>query len=232
MPVKRFVRSMNYAIEGILHAASTQTHIRYHLVAAMLLLLACFALGINREEIIILSIVATIVIVAEMINSAIEETVNLVCPRKNEKARVIKDMAAGAVLLTAAVSLVVAYFLIKPYVVFFFRHGISIAKHTGEDIAVCSVLIVLILVIMIKAHTGKGLPLRGGMPSGHASVSFSIWMSFTYVFPSWHISVPLFLAAAAVAASRIMQGIHTRLEVLAGCVLGSGVTFLLYRLFY
>jgi diacylglycerol kinase (ATP) len=102
---------MNFAIEGILHAARTQRHIRYHLFAAMLLLLSCFSLGINREEFIILAIVAMIVIVSEMFNSVIEELVDIVSPRKNEHARIIKDMAAGAVLLTASVALIVAYFL-------------------------------------------------------------------------------------------------------------------------
>ena len=82
MPVKRFIKSMNFAIEGILHAARTQRHIRYHLFAAMILLLACFALGVNRDEFIILTIMAMFVIVMEMVNSALEEVVNLVCPRE------------------------------------------------------------------------------------------------------------------------------------------------------
>jgi diacylglycerol kinase (ATP) len=232
MPVKRFIKSMNFAIEGILHAARTQRHIRYHLFASMILLLSCFALGINRDEFIILTIVAMLVIVTEMINSAIEETVNLACPRKNETARVIKDMAAGAVLLVAAVALIVAYFLIKPYVIFFIKHGISIAKHTSGDIAVGSLIIVMLMVIMIKAYTGKGLPLRGGMPSGHSAVMFSIWIAFTFITGKWYVSAPFFLAAVAVACSRVFQGIHTWLEVFVGSAMGALVTWLLYFIFY
>ena len=232
MPVKRFVKSMNFAIEGILHAARAQRHIRYHLFASMLLLLACFTLGINRDEFIILTVMAMLVIVTEMINSVIEETVDLVCPHKNEKARVIKDMAAGAVLLVAAVALLVAYFLIKPYVIFFIKHGISVAKHTSGDIAVCSMIVVMILVIVIKAYTGKGLPLRGGMPSGHSAVMFSLWISMTFGTGKWFVSVPLLFAAAAVACSRVFQGIHTWLEVIVGSVMGALVTWGLFAIFY
>jgi diacylglycerol kinase (ATP) len=223
---------MNYAIEGILHAARTQRHIRYHLFATMLLLLSCFSLGINREEFIILSIVAMIVIVSEMFNSIVEEIVNIVSPKKTVQARIIKDMAAGAVLLTAAVALVVAYFLVTPYVRFYIKHGISIAKHTSPDIGFCTVLVVMILVIMIKAYTGKGHPLRGGMPSGHTALAFSLWMAISYTTRIWYVSVPVFILASAVGASRVISKIHYVHEVVAGAILGSGVALLLYTVFY
>ena len=228
----RLVHSLNYAIEGILHAARTQRHIRYHLFAAMLLLLSCFSLGINREEFIILAIVAMMVIVSEMFNSIIEEMVNIVSPRKNERARIIKDMAAGAVLLAASVALVVAYFLVSPYIRFYIKHGISIAKHTSPDIAFCTVLVVLIFVIVIKAYTGKGHPLRGGMPSGHAAIAFSLWMSVTYTAKLWYVSLPFLIVATAVAASRVIMKIHYVHEVVAGAILGSSIALLLYSVFY
>jgi diacylglycerol kinase (ATP) len=228
----RFIRSLNYAIEGILHAARTQRHIRYHLFAALLLLLACFVLGINFEQFIILTIMATVVIVSEIINSAIEEIVNIVSPRKNEKARVIKDMAAGAVLVVSSVSLIVGYFILVPYIRFYAKHGISIAKHTGPDIAIGSIIILMILVIVIKAYTGKGLPLRGGMPSGHSAFFFSIWVSVTYTTRLWYMSLPLFILAMIVAVSRVYLKIHTVLEVIAGAILGIAMTLILYRLFY
>jgi diacylglycerol kinase (ATP) len=228
----KFIKSLNFAIEGILHAARTQRHIRYHLFASLMLLLICFILGINREEFIILTIMAMLVIFAEIVNSALEEVVNLVCPRKNEKARVIKDMAAGAVLVVSGVALLVGYFLLSPYVRFYLKHGVSVAKHTGPDIATSAFIIVMILVIVIKAYTGKGLPLRGGMPSGHAALAFSIWVSVTYSTKLWVVALPLLLAAAAVAASRVVMKIHSVVEVLAGATLGTIVTLVLYRLFY
>jgi diacylglycerol kinase (ATP) len=228
----KFIKSLNFAIEGILHAARTQRHIRYHLFASLMLLLICFILGINREEFIILTIMAMLVIFAEIVNSALEEVVNLVCPRKNEKARVIKDMAAGAVLVVSGVALLVGYFLLSPYVRFYLKHGVSVAKHTGPDIATSAFIIVMILVIVIKAYTGKGLPLRGGMPSGHAALAFSIWVSVTYSTKLWVVALPLLLVAASVAASRVVMKIHSVVEVLAGATLGTIVTLILYRLFY
>lgn len=228
----RFVHSVNFAIEGILHAARTQRHIRYHLFASMMLLLACFVLGINREEFMILTITATVVIMGEIFNSAIEELVNLVSPRKNERARVIKDMAAGAVLVSAAVSLSVAYFILMPYIRFYKNHGLSIAKHTGPDIAIGSIIIVMILVIMVKAYRGTGHPLKGGMPSGHSAIAFSVWVSLTYTTKLWYVSVPLLLVASGIAASRVITDIHSKLEVIIGAILGTGVTILLYYVFY
>jgi diacylglycerol kinase (ATP) len=227
------IRSLNYAVEGILHAARTQRHIRYHLFAMMLLLLACFSLGVNRQEIIILTIVAMIVIVSEMFNSVVEETINIVSPHKNVKARIIKDMSAGAVLLTVGVALVVGYFIISPYIKFYLKHGISIAKHTAPDIAFCAVLVVIILVIVIKAYTGKGHPLRGGMPSGHAALAFTIWVSFYYTTDNnIYVMVPTLILAFILSITRVITRIHSFMEMIAGIVLGAGVTILLFLIFY
>lgn len=228
----RFIDSLGYAIEGILHAARSQRHIRYHLFATLILLLSCFALGINREDFIILTVMATLVLFAEMINSAIEEIVNIISPKKNTNARIIKDMAAGAVLMISGVALIVAYYLIVPYVRFYIKNGVSIAKHTGPDIATGSIIIVLILVIVIKAYTGKGHPLRGGMPSGHSAVAFSVWVAFSYTLRNFPLSIILFIVALVVAISRVKTKIHTVSEVIVGGLVGIGVTFLLYAVFY
>ncbi len=228
----RFYNSTNYAIEGILHAAKTQAHIRFHLIATMFLLIFCFAFGIRQEEFIILSIVASIVIVAEMINSAIEETVDIASPFISDKAKAAKDVAAGAVLIAAAMSLVVAFYVIIPYIRYFYYNGLQIAKHTGGDVTIFSMIVVMILVIIIKAYFGHGHPLKGGLPSGHTSLAFSIWASLSIMFPNkWVIGIIL-IFAVAVGISRVVMKIHTVIEVVAGLMLGSCVTYLCFRFFY
>ncbi len=230
--MKKWLYSVDNAIEGILYAAKTQRHVRFHLYSASALLLICFTFGISKWEFIILTTMATLVIVAEMINSAIESVVDLVSPHKQERARIAKDIAAGAVLIPSFVSLVAAYFILKPYVSDFYYNGIKIARHSGDDIAVTSLIIIMIFVVILKAYLGQVHPLKGGMPSGHAALSFSLFVSISLTHSSLPVIILSLIFAVIVSASRIFLKIHLFVEVLAGAVLGFVVTFLLFKMFY
>ena len=231
MPLRRWFKSVNNAIEGILHAAKTQRHVRFHLYSASAVLILSFILGVNREEFLLISTVVVLVILAEMLNSAIELLVDLSSPQKSEKARIIKDIAAGAVLITVMGAVLIGYIILIPYIVKALTGGIHIAKHSGGDAAIVSLVIVLILVVITKSHYGKGHPLRGGMPSGHAALSFSIWVSATYISENPVISILTFVTAAMIAQSRIAVKAHNAWEVILGALLGSLTTFVLFSLF-
>ncbi|MCL0037910.1 diacylglycerol kinase [Thermodesulfovibrionales bacterium] len=231
MSFKKWIRSANNAIEGILHAAKTQRHLRYHLVTAAAVLVLSFVLGINKTEFMIISIAIILVLFAEMINTAIEYVVDIVSPEQSEKARMAKDVAAGAVLITAFGAVVLGCVILFPYLSRAFETGIYIVKHSEEDIALISVIIVLILVVVLKAYFGRGHPLRGGMPSGHAAIAFSVWMTITYVTESFIASLLCFMLAIIIAQSRVMAKIHTPLEATFGAVIGAGITFVLFSIF-
>jgi diacylglycerol kinase (ATP) len=231
MPFKRWVKSANFAIEGILHGTKTQRHLRYHFYSAAAVLILSYVLGITREDFLIIAITVIVVLLAELFNTAVETVVDLVSPRHSEKAKIAKDVAAGAVLITAFGAAVIGYIVLLPYIRDSFRTGFTIARHTGEEISVMAVVLVLILVVMTKAHFGKGKPLRGGLPSGHAALAFSIWVTITYTTDSALASFLSFVLAAIVAGSRVTSKIHTAWEVILGGLMGASVTFLLFRIF-
>ncbi|HMK48966.1 MAG TPA: diacylglycerol kinase [Thermodesulfovibrionales bacterium] len=231
MPFKQWLRSADFAIEGILYAAKTQRHLRYHFFAAVAVLLVSYILGVTKTEFLIISLSVIAVILAEMFNTAIEAVVDIISPGRSEKARVAKDTAAGAVLVTAFGAAVIGYIILFPYLKAVFRDGLHIAKHSKEEIAVIAFILVLILVVMTKAYFGKGMPLRGGMPSGHAALAFSAWVATTYLTEHFIASVLSFVIAIIIAHSRVSTGAHTIWEVILGSLMGAAVTFLLFRLF-
>lgn len=231
MPFRRWWQSANCAIEGILHAARTQRHLRYHYVSAAAVLLLSYTLGVSRLEFLIIALSVIAVLLAEMFNTAIEALVDIVSPERSEKARIAKDISAGAVLLTAFGVAVIGYIILFPYLRSVFHTGVTISKHTNEDIALIALVIVLILVIMTKAHFGKGLPLRGGMPSGHAALAFSAWVATTYITENFVASILSFAIAVAIAQSRVVTRAHTVWEVVVGALMGASVTFFLFRIF-
>ena len=232
MPFRQWIKSSNFAIEGILHGARTQRHLRYHFFSAALVILISYVLGISRTEFITVSLAVIIVLSAEMMNSAIEAIVDLLSPEYAEKARIAKDIAAGAVLITAFGAAVLGYVILFPYIQSSFREGLHIAKHSKEEISLIALILVLITVIISKAYFGKGHPLGGGMPSGHSALAFSAWVCITYVTESFITSLLCFFFAVAIAQSRIAIKAHTALEVIAGALLGSLLTFFLFKLFY
>ena len=231
MPLRKWVKSANFAIEGILHAAKTQRHLRYHFYSAAVVLLVSYILGVSRTEFLIISLSVIAVLLAEMLNTSIEAIVDIISTEHNEKARIVKDIAAGAVFVTAFGVAVVGYIILFPYIRDVFNKGLYITKHSKEEIAIMSFILVLILVVITKATTGKGHPLRGGLPSGHAALAFSVWVAITYITESFITSLLCFTLAALIAQSRITRKIHTRWEVILGSLMGALVTFLLFRLF-
>ncbi len=231
MPLRKWIKSANFAIEGILHGAKTQAHLRYHFFSAAFVLLLSYVLGVSRSEFIVISLAVILVILAEMLNSAIETVVDLISPEYSEKARIAKDIAAGAVLITAFGAAVLGYIVLFPYLKSLFAEGFSIAKHSPEEISLISFILVLILVIISKTYFGKGHPLRGGLPSGHTALAFSVWVSVTYTTQSFLASLLCFLLAAGIAQSRVAVKIHTAWEVIIGAIMGSFLTFILFRIF-
>ena len=97
-----------------------------------------------------------------------------------------------------------------------------------------ALVVTVIIVIAAKAYTGRGRPLRGGLPSGHAAVAFAGWMAATLIVGGSHrflISSLTFIMALLVAQTRVEAGIHSALEVTYGGVLGALGTLAVFQLF-
>ncbi len=231
MPLRKWIESTNHAIEGILYAAKTQRHMRYHLYAAMMVLVVSFVLGVSWTEFVVLVTLAIVVISVEMLNTAIEIITDILFKEYDQRAKVIKDTAAGAVLITALGAAIIGYVILFDPVRKFFSEGLAVAKHAEGDVAVVALVVLLILVVILKAFHGKGEPLRGGMPSGHAAIAFSIWTSVILITESFVPSFLVLIMAIAIAQSRVYVGIHRPVEVILGALLGMTVTFLLFKVF-
>ncbi len=232
MKPTRWLDKANLAIEGIIYSVKTQRHMRYHLAAALGVLLAGLLVHLSRQDFIMLSMAIVLVLVTEMLNTALETAIDMISEEFHPKAKLAKDIAAGVVLVASIGALVLAYLILYPAVRDAWEKGFwHLRKAPHDVIAFVSLAVVVILVVFVKAVLGKGEPLRGGMPSGHAAVSFSIWVATIYLSGSPPIVVLTFLLAAMVSWSRWSSGVHKPAEVVAGGLLGAGVTLLLFLLF-
>ncbi len=232
MKPKNWFQSANLAIEGIIYSVKTQRHMRYHLFAALAALILSLFLNISRTEFIMLSMAIVLVLVTELLNTAIETTIDMISETFHPLAKVAKDVAAGVVLLASIGAMTLGYLILYPALKSSLARGFwRIKKAPNDVVAFVSLAVVVIIVIIIKAMFGKGDPLRGGMPSGHAAVSYSIWAAALYLSGSWTVIALTFLLAFMVSWSRWSSGIHRPAEVFAGAVLGAGVTLLIFAVF-
>jgi len=228
----RWFAAADDAINGILQAARTQRHLKFHLLAAFAVLLFSFAAGVDKYEFAFIALITLVVIVAEMFNSALEATVDLAAPEFRELAGTAKDVAAGAVLISAVGALVIGYLILWPHIAGIFRGKYRLPRHAAGNIAVLSVIMIMLSVILIKAHFGRGHPLRGGFPSGHTAAAFSLWVSLLHVTADpWLIGLG-FLGALLVAVSRMRLRIHSGRDVFFGALLGAAITLILFQVFY
>lgn len=109
----RFLMGFKYAFNGVFQAALTQRNMKFHLVAAVVALAAGVYANLSPEGYCILALTVAGVIAAEMFNTAVEMLADEVSKgERNERIGVLKDVAAGAVLVTAAGAAVVGYFLL------------------------------------------------------------------------------------------------------------------------
>ena len=232
MKPKSWAQSANVAIEGIIYSVKTQRHMRYHMFVALAVLVLSLVLDISRIQFILLCVAIVLVLVTEMMNTAIEVVVDMIAKTYDPLAKIAKDIAAGVVLIASIGALTLAYLILYPALKAVITTGAWHVRKAGDDVvAFVALVAVVIIVVIIKAFLGRGELLRGGMPSGHAAVSFSIWVAALYLTQSLTIGMLTFLLALMVSWSRWSSHIHRPLEVVAGAALGAGLTVIFFLVF-
>jgi diacylglycerol kinase (ATP) len=224
--------SFNFAFEGIIHVLRTQRNLRIHFLIAIVVIAAAIALGVDRIEMILLLVAIAFVLVAEMLNTAIEGAIDVSTTSFDPNAKLAKDVAAGAVLIASVTALAVGYLVFAHAAANRSARLLDRIRDAPALLTLGALVLVILIVIATKALTGRGTPLRGGLPSGHAALAFGAWMAATYVIGDDHrflISSLTFLMAVLVAQTRVESGVHSGLEVLYGGVLGALVTLVVFQ---
>lgn len=230
------LQSFNFAFEGIIHVLRTQRNMRIHFMIAAGVLIGALIVGVSKLELVVLLMAISFVLIAEMINSALEAGIDVATTSFDPLAKLAKDIAAGAVLIATINALAVGYLVFVDRVKDPSSRALDRIRDAPTEITLVALVLTTILVIGAKAYTGRGRPLRGGLPSGHSAIAFAGWMAATYILgDSTHwflISTLTFIMALLVAQTRIEAGIHSFVEVVSGGVLGALVTLVLFQLFW
>ena len=225
--------SFNYAFEGIIHVLRTQRNLRIHFLAAVLVFGGAIAVGVARVQLIALVLAIAFVLVAEMLNTAIEGVIDVSTTSFDPNAKLAKDIAAGAVLIASITAVAVGYLVFESAAGSRTTHVIDRVRKGPAEVTLVALVLVVLLVIATKAWTGRGTPLRGGLPSGHAALAFAGWVAITYLVGDPHrfvVSSLTLIMALLVAQTRVESGVHSLLEVTYGAALGGLTTLVVFQL--
>jgi diacylglycerol kinase (ATP) len=227
------LQSFNYAFEGVIHALRTQRNLRIHFAIAAAVLVLAFIYDVTRLELIALMIAIAFVLIAEMVNTAVEATIDLSTPSFDPLAKIAKDLAAGAVLIASVNAIAVGYLVLADRLRSPSGRLVNALGDAPINLTVIALVLTLIVVIAVKAATGRGTPLRGGLPSGHAALAFGGWAAITFITVEHRIVVSFvaFIMALLVSQTRIESGVHSTFEVVLGGVIGTLVTLILFQVF-
>jgi diacylglycerol kinase (ATP) len=227
----RILQSLNWAFEGVIHVLRSEPNMRIHFAVATAVLVLAFSYGVTKLELMALLIAISFVLIAEMVNTAIEGTIDLAATSFDPLAKIAKDIAAGAVLIASVNAVVIGYLVFADRLAQPSSRLVERLREAPSILTLIALILIILIVLASKALTGRGTPLSGGLPSGHAALAFGGFTAITFIVDEQRVIVSFvaLIMALLVAQTRIEAGIHTTSEVVLGAVLGTLVTMILFQ---
>jgi len=229
MQQQNLASSFNAAIEGFVYVFKSQRNMRLHFLMGLFAMLLGILLNFTYIEVMVLCLTIAFVLFAEMFNTAIEYTVNLVSQEYHPLARIVKDIGAGAVLLSAMTAVVIGYILFTSKVGIRIEDNILKIRESSWHVTFIILILILSVVVLSKLYLHRGTPLRGGMPSGHTAIAFSIWTIISLLYPNSLVILLVLILAVLVARSRVNARIHSLMEVFIGALVGISITVFIFQ---
>lgn len=218
-----FIGPFKVAVSGLVYTFKTQRHMRFHLYVVLAVTLMGLLFNLSLREMLVLLFVISLVLVAEMFNSAIEAVVDLTSPNYHPMAKFAKDISAGAVLITTIVALVVGgLMLLGP------QRWEAIKINLTTDTPsipftprfILGVFLLFVIIVIGKGLGKRGQVLKGGLVSGHAAYGFFLATGIMFLTDQLVVAALGIALAALVAQSRWEAKIHSIYELTLGAAVG------------
>lgn len=169
---RKWRRSFRYAYEGIKYALDTQRNMKFHFSVAFLVLLAALFIHLSKTDILFILLAVTLMIVTELINTAVEKTVDLAMPDRHPLAKIAKDVAAASVLVSAMFAIVVGLVVFYEPIDQLLRHArLQETPLSAGTIWILIALVMLTVIVIETRFSDKGKLVR---PSLLTAIAFAI----------------------------------------------------------
>lgn len=118
---RTFKGSVKNCLDGISYVTKNEKNFKREIALGIIALILSYILKIDKIEFIIILTMICLVLTAEIINTAIERTVDLVTKEYHELARIAKDVSAGSVLVTSTFALIIGIIIFMPKIITLLR---------------------------------------------------------------------------------------------------------------
>ncbi|NOU95456.1 diacylglycerol kinase family protein [Paenibacillus sp. LMG 31456] len=222
-------RSFRFAYEGVKYALSTQRNMKFHFFAAFVVLLLALYLGLPKLEILFILLAITLMIVTELINTAVEKAVDLAMPDLHPLAKIAKDVAAASVLVSAAFAAMVGMIVFYDPID---RLFINVRSSEGHSFSagMVWVLLSLVMITVIVVETRFSTTGNRARPSLLAAVAFAI-----STFIASYVTITLIALLAYLLAFMVMLVLYDKRSrsmpaLVLGAMIGCFIAVLAYYL--
>ncbi|MDF2814506.1 MAG: prokaryotic diacylglycerol kinase [Paenibacillus sp.] len=226
--VKRFRRSFRYAYEGLQYALSTQPNMQFHFSFGLIALILALLLEIPKGEILFVLLAVTLVIVTELINTAVEKAVDLAMPERHPLAKIAKDVAAASVLVSAVFAAVTGMIVYYEPIEMLIRHAAREEGAVSPGMIWTLIALVAMLVVVLQSRFSHKYVKLQIKPSLIAAVSFSISTWVTILTSQPLIALLGFSLSIQMMFILYDKGRTGVVSLLTGALLGSSITILVF----
>lgn len=227
--IKKLISSFNYASEGIVYTINTQRNMKIHIIVALTLLLSAMWLHFDKTESFFILIAIGMILSAEIFNTAVEKTIDLITQNQHyQLAKVAKDAAAGGVLMLTFMAVFIGLLVFEPYINLALSGGWSIKAVYTTAFFILEGFFIIIVTYIIKAFwLNKNIKLQ---PNVFLAIVLYL-LALSNILISWSIylvvivMILLFLYFAR-------TGFYRLLGFIQNFIISIGGFYILYWLFY
>jgi diacylglycerol kinase len=228
--VRKFRRSFRFAYEGLKYALSTQQNMQFHFSAALIALMLGLLFELPKTEILFIMLSVTLVIVCELVNTAVEKTVDLAMPEHHPLAKIAKDVAAAAVLVSAVFAAVVGMVVFFDPIDRLFRHADDSGKTVTPGLILAMVAVVALTITIAQTRfSGRKTSIR---PSLIAAVSFALSTWIAMLAENALVALLGFGLSLQLIFVLYEKQNRTLPSIIAGALAGSAMTALAFSLMH
>lgn len=227
---KTFFTAMGHAIDGIIKAFKTERNLRLDYLIGIIVLICSLFFDFTKTEFACLCLTIGFVIFAEMINSTVEYIVDLITDKYDDRAKAAKDIAAGGVLISSCVAVIVAYFLFVDKIYNATSNVIATILNSKLHILLTIIFGIALLVVILKGIFGKSSSYAKSHPSLRVALAFGITAYSYLITKDLFVAGVTFLLSIIITQMKLEESKEKPIYILISAAIGILVVLVVYQI--
>lgn len=227
---KNFVTALHHSIDGVIKAFKTERNLRIDYLIALVVMIAGVVLGLDKTEFVCLCLTIGFVLFSEMMNSVSEYIVDLITDKYDNRAKAAKDIAAGGVLISSGISVIVAYFLFADKLQNATSAFLSAAISSRGNIFMTILFAIVVTVVILKGWLGRGEEYAHTGPSLNVALAFGLTTYASLITRSFLVGAVCAVLSLMIFVLKVTNTKARKINMLFSAALGILIVLFVYQL--